>query len=211
VTGGQVTYFDGGARFTRSGGYDPVEVSVPNDTGLVNYAGIYIGLSNVNRDDTDLAPIPSGISPSIRPYQASVVNGSIFITVSFGESTIKGAIYDRILTLPVLNDAREQVVDPLTGLDTFEVSVPDLILTPTTVASDGSFSGSAEIPSPTTVGSYGGIIGGADSEAIADAVYVEEHFEDANGGEEEYGIFVIGQCGTAANTDPALCASGAAE
>ena len=49
VTGGQVTYFDGGARFTRSGGYDPVEVSVPNDTGLVNYAGTYIGLSNVNR------------------------------------------------------------------------------------------------------------------------------------------------------------------
>ena len=31
------------------------------------------------------------------------------------------------------------------------------------------------------------------------------------GEEEEYGIFVLGQCGTSASNDPALCASGAAE
>jgi hypothetical protein len=48
VTGGQFSYYDGGTLFTRTGTYDPVTVSEPDDTGLVSYAGSYIGLSNAN-------------------------------------------------------------------------------------------------------------------------------------------------------------------
>jgi hypothetical protein len=36
--------------------YDPVVADADNNTGLVSYAGAYIGLCNVNGVNTDLAP-----------------------------------------------------------------------------------------------------------------------------------------------------------
>ena len=56
VTAGQFTYYDGGTLFNRTGTYDPVVADAANNTGLVSYAGAYIGLSNVNGVNTDLAP-----------------------------------------------------------------------------------------------------------------------------------------------------------
>ncbi|MFT4707674.1 MAG: hypothetical protein ACI9PU_001516 [Ascidiaceihabitans sp.] len=114
-------------------------------------------------------------------------------------------------TRPVLDDDRRQVVDPVTGLNTFELNVPDLILLPTAVADDGTFSGAVEISGPVSVGSYAGILSGAQSKAIAGGIKVEDHFGDETGGEEEYGNFILGQCGTSASNDPALCAACATE
>ena len=202
VTGGQFTYYDGGTLYTRTGAYDPVEVSESNDTGLVSYAGSYIGLSNVTGVDTDLTPTAGTPPTAILPTQASVVNGSIFINVDFADNELKGIIYNRTLTIP---DPDPALVPPLVEI------LPNLILVPTPVSSDGNFNGTVEIPGRTVVGAYGGILGGENSNALAGSLYSDNHFEDQRGDEEEYGIFVLGQCGTAASNDPALCASGAAE
>ena len=200
VTGGQFSYYDGGALYTRSGVYDPVVAGENNDTGLVSYAGSYIGLSNVNGPNTDLLPVDGTIPGDILPTQASVVNGSIFINVSFGDNELKGVVYDRSVILP----------DAVTGTN-FTYNLPNLLLVPTVVADDGTFNGTVEISGPTLVGTYGGILGGPNSEAVAGGIFVAEHFDDAVGGEEEYGVFVLGQCGTAANNDPVLCTTGGVE
>jgi len=209
VTGGQFTYSDGGTLYTRTGAYDPVEVSESNDTGLVSYAGSYIGLSNVTGVDTDLTPTAGTPPTAILPTQASVVNGSIFINVDFADNELKGIIYDRTLTIP----GTEPTPDPDPALvPPVDEILPNLILVPTSVSSDGSFNGTVEIPGRTIVGAYGGILGGENSNTIAGSLYSDNHFEDQRlGEEEEYGIFVLGQCGTSASNDPALCASGAAE
>ena len=200
VTGGQFTYYDGGSLFTRTGAYDPVTVSEPGDTGLVSYAGSYIGMSNVNGVNTDLTPTVGTPPADILPYQASTVNGSIFINVDFVQNRIKGLIYRRTLTVP----------NAITGAPVLE-NVPNLILVPTDVASDGTFTAAVQISPFTDVGNYAGVLGGSDSEAIAGSLYADNHFNDLRGGEEEYGIFVLGKCGAATSNDPALCASGAAE
>ena len=128
------------------------------------------------------------------------MNGRIFINVDFVQNRIGGLIYSRTLTVP----------DPTTGAPVIE-NVPNLILVPTNLADDGTFTSTVQISPFTDVGNYAGVLGGSDSEAIAGSLYVDNHFDDQRGREEEYGIFVLGKCGTAASNDPALCASGAAE
>ena len=149
--------------------------------------------------NTDLTPTAGTPPTEILPSQASTVNGSIFINVDFVQNRIKGLIYRRTLTVP----------DPVTGAAVIE-NVPNLILVPTDVADDGTFTSTVQISPFTDVGNYAGVLGGSDSEAIAGSLYVGKHFDDQPSG-EEYGIFVLGKCGTAASNDPALCASGAAE
>lgn len=83
VTGGQFTYYNGGSLFTRTGAYDPVTVSEPGDTGLVSYACSDIGMSIVNGVNTDLTSTVGTPPADILSYQASTVNGSIFINVGF--------------------------------------------------------------------------------------------------------------------------------
>ena len=127
------------------------------------------------------------------------MNGRIFINVDFAQNRIGGLIYSRTLTVPNLT----------TGAPVIE-NVPNLILVPTDVADDGTFTSTVQISPFTDVGNYAGVLGGSDSEAIAGSLYVGKHFDDQPSG-EEYGIFVLGKCGTAASNDPAVCASGAAE
>jgi hypothetical protein len=195
VTGGQFTQYEGGAVYSRNGSYSPAPVSAQNSQGLVEYAGSYIGLSNVNGPTTDITPVVGTPSPGIVTSQASQVNGDMFIVVDFGNSTLRGVIQNRVLT----------AINNNTGATVIE-NVPDLALIKTDVADDGTFNGSVEILGNTDVGTFAGILGGPESEAIAGGIFVDNHFEDQREGEEEFGIFVLGQCGTSSTNDPATCA-----
>lgn len=180
VTGGQFTYFTGGATYARTGGYDPIQGNQDSDQGLVTYAGEYIGLSDLNGPDTDLLPVPA-VDVSVTPAQASVVNGRIFINVEFDTGEVAGTVYER------------QIV-----LEGGTIDIPDLYLSPGTVDNDGFFNSEVDVfldGSRQTVGEYGGVIGGVDSDALAGGLYVVDHISNDIDDEEEYGTFVLGRCG----------------
>lgn len=193
ATGGQFTFFNGGAQYTRTGAYDPQDVT--STTGLVTYAGTYAGLSNVNGPGTDLLPVAAGTPSQVRPSQAAPVTGSVFINVDFADDSLSGTIYNREIT--ILGSATP-------------VGIPNVVLVPTTLDANGQFSGDAQwIDSDTgqrnTAGEYGGIIGGQNASAMAGGVNMEEHMDDLFEDEIEFGTFVLGRCGTPEGTDP-LCA-----
>lgn len=195
VTGGQFTYYSGGTNFGRTGSYDPIVPSEADDRGLVTYAGEYIGLSNLNGAETDLLPAPAidpdgGGGSSVQPSQASVIEGRVLINVEFSTNQVAGEVYDRVI-----------YPDPtaVSSAGRTEIELGDIILVPTTMADDGTFVGDVELPgNRQDIGGYSGNIGGPDSNVLAGSLYAEEHFgSDPNvGGEEEYGIFVLGRCGS---------------
>lgn len=191
VTGGQFGFFTGGTSFQRTGAFDPIPGNQQADTGLVSYSGDYVGLSDVEGQNTDLLPVPGSVNAP-RPAQAAVVTGRVFINVEFDTGELSGAIFDRQVTTGNRFDTSATVVPNL----------PSLLLEPTQLNEDGTFASNVEITTSggtrRAAGEYAGIIGGPNSEAIAGSLYVEEHFEDALEvtGEEEYGIFVLGRCGT---------------
>ncbi len=192
VTGGQFTYYNGGGAYARDGNYDPPAVTA--DTGLVSYAGDYVGLTNIAGDGDDLLPVTPGVDDSLLPGQSAKVTGKIFINVDFGDNNLSGSVYDRQL------DARDDTLASGTVLD-----VEDLTLVPTTIESDGSFFGDVELTGDRTDrGDYGGIFGGEDAEAVAGVIFVSDHLIDGTNAEEEYGVFVLGKCGTAVETS-AIC------
>ncbi len=186
VTGGQFRFFSGGVAYRRDGGFDPIVPDDATDRGLVTYAGEYIGLSDINGPNTDLLPVPGGVPTSVQPAQAAPVRGTAFINVEFATNNLAGIVTERQVDV--------------NGLGT--VAIPDLILVPTTLATDGSFAGSVQSDDQRPVGDYGGVIGGVQSDAIAGGLYATEHFGDSGPlstvtDEEEYGIFVLGRCGSA--------------
>ena len=190
ATGGQFTYYTGGAEFRRSGGFDPVTPNEGADRGLVTYAGEYVGLANIDGPEDDLLAIPANnpvTNASVLPSTAAVVSGDIFINVEFDRNSVAGEVFNRD-------------VDTSAGAD---LAVADLILVPTTLASDGTFTGNVELEGDrASLGQYSGVLGGTDSDALAGGLFANEHFGDdgALGGvtnEEEYGVFVLGRCGTA--------------
>lgn len=212
VTGGQFTYYSGGVTYKRAGGFDPVIPDAANDRGLASYAGAYVGLSNLDGPDNDLnrTGLPGGLDPSVTPGQAAVVNGSALINVEFATNNLKGEIYDRSITLPQRDATTGDILRDAGGnaLTTVVSGLPDLILVPTTLQGDGTFAGTVELNGTRAeVGDYGGIVGGPSSDGVAGGVFASEHFDTAITvtGEEEYGVFVIGRCGTALQDDPALC------
>jgi hypothetical protein len=201
ITGGQFRHYSGGTLYTRDPGEDYEPIVDNNGDGVIaTYAGKYIGLSNVWGVDTDLLPLTGTIDSSVVPHQASIVNGTIRINVDFSDKIIKGGITQRTLTVPEY--------DPLTIETETQEVLPTLLLVPTTVADDGTFSGEVEIPNPLTVGTYAGILGGPDSNAIAGGLFADNHFDDQRVGEEEYGIFVLGRCGTTASNGAIECTTG---
>lgn len=200
VTGGQFTYYSGGVRYGRAGGFDPAPINEANDTGLVTYAGQYAGLTNLNGPDTDLLTVDSAIPGAVIPSQGGPVTGRVFINVSFADNNLAGVIYDR------------RVDSAAYG----QFAVSNLILVPTELAADGTFTGEVEFPGiRQDVGSYAGLIGANDGEAMAGGIFVDDHYGDTlvdmNGNplldgngdrvtisnEEEFGIFVLGRCGGA--------------
>jgi hypothetical protein len=187
VTGGQFTYYSGGVNYGRAGGFQPVPASEANDTGLVTYAGQYIGLSNVNGPDTDLATVPGGVGNAVIPSQAATVTGRIFVNVSFDDQNLAGTIYERRL-------------DTVGGT----LAVPDLVLVPTELAENGTFSGDIEVRGDRNDrGDYAGTIGANQGQAMAGGIFASGHFGDGSSDVEEYGVFVLGRCnGPVADPSP---------
>lgn len=199
VTGGQFGFFTGGASFDRDGSFDPIPGNQADDTGLVSYSGDYIGLSDLEGQNTDLLTVPASVVAP-RPAQAAVVTGRIFINVEFETNELSGAVFDREITTGTRFDP---------AVSTTTTGLPSLLLSPTQLNDDGEFNSTVEIDTGTrtTVGEYAGVIGGTDSEAIAGGLYAAEHFDDVIDvtGEEEYGVFVLGRCGTNQTDHGAEC------
>lgn len=185
MTGGQFGFFQGGTTYGRSGNYSEPDTSQPG-TGIVSYAGTYVGLLNIDGDTGDLIDPSNGTNPAILPGQAAEITGDVFINADFGDREVKGRIYNR------------QVTD-LPG-----TTVENLTFNPTTIASDGSFTGDASANGG-TVGQYGGVFSGSDAAAVAGSVHATGHIDALNTGTtpiEEFGIFVLDSC-DGASADPA--------
>lgn len=180
VSGGQFGHYFGGAYYERDGAFDPPDTTVAG--GVVHYAGSYVGVMNVSGDGGDLLPVAPGTDPSLLPSQAAEVIGDIFITADFSDNTTDGIIYNR-------------------SVPDFGVNETDLELAPAAIATDGTFTGDVQQNSGSaTVGSWAGIFGGTDSAVVAGTLFVTNHTDNFNN-EEEYGTFVLDQCGTA-GADP---------
>lgn len=182
VSGGQFNRYFGGTYY-ESDSYTPA-------TGQVSYAGNYVGLTNVASPGGDLLPVPAGTDPSLVPRQAAAVTGDIFLNANFADNSVNGGIYNRTL------------VDYATAL-------PSLALIATDIATDGSFTGDVEYTGVVgqNIGTYAGIFAGPGAESVAGGVRLTEWDGQGNplgfANEEEYGLFVLDQCGTASGTDPA--------
>lgn len=182
VSGGQFGHFFGGSSYGRDGSFDPPGVAVSG--GLVSYAGNYIGLLNVAGDGGDLLPVAPGTPNEVRPKQAAEVTGSILITADFADMSVNGIVYDRV------------AVDAGAALE-------DLELAPGDIAANGTFAGKVTQNGGTNSrGDYGGLFGGTNSSAVAGTLHATDHISGITN-PEEYGLFVLGQCGTP-GADP-LC------
>ena len=209
--GGQANRVLQGAIYQREGGF-----SAPTDapTGMVSYAGTYVGVSNAPTLPVNpISPQPPS-DPSLPGLGGARVTGQVFMNADFNAQgmTVEGAIYDRQL---------------------IELGVPleSVILVQTELAADGTFSGNAERPERyvlpsglilsgadrTDIGDYGGVIGGSQAGSLAGVLVIGANgvyrtdVLDADGrptvldpAAVETGIFVIDRC-DAANTHP-ICA-----
>ncbi|MEL7092266.1 MAG: thymidylate synthase [Pseudomonadota bacterium] len=192
VTGGQFQTFNGGSIY-GSTTTDFDLTTVAEDTGLVTYAGSYVGVTDIRGDGTDLATVGGTVDPAILPNQAAPVTGDIFINVDFSDATLEGIITNRVL----------DPADSLLGPGQTTLNVPDIVLLPTGISNDGSFAGDVAIGGGTSLddtGDYGGIFGGDEGQAVAGGIYIVDHLVSSTATEEEYGIFVLGRCGSALQT-----------
>jgi hypothetical protein len=174
VAGGQFGYYFGGSTYSRNGTY-----SAPA-SGQVTYVGNYVGLTNSAGDGGDLLAPPAGTDPFSTPNQSAEITGRVTMTANFNSAAVEGAVTNRV------------VVDGATP-------VIDLELQSTGIESSGTFAGSVtQLSGTKAVGDYGGIFGGTGASAVAGTLFVNGHITSNS---EEYGMFVLSQCGTA-NADP---------
>jgi len=175
----------------RDGAYDPPDVTT--DSGLVTYAGRYVGLTNLgDPNGSDLLP-PVSDDPELVVPQALIIHGDTFINADFADNAVEGNIFNRELLDTDLNVISE---------------LPSIVLVVTDIAADGTFAGTVEYDtsdplsgadSSILIGSYAGIFGGTDSDSVAGGVQLSQF--DGVGqnlgldGEAESGIFVLDQCG----------------
>ncbi|UWQ47002.1 thymidylate synthase [Leisingera aquaemixtae] len=183
ATGGQFGYYFAGANYGRSGAYSAPATDQPSG-GLVSYAGSYIGLLNVAGSGEDLLPVTPGTPTDVLPTQAAEITGDVLINADFTDNAVNGLIYNRAVR------------------DDGSVSPTNLELAPTAIASDGTFSGLATI-NQQSVGEYGGVFSGTNAASVAGGVHATGHITEYGPEIEEYGVFVLGQCG-GASSDP-LC------
>ena len=203
VTGGQFNRVFAGNYAERDGGFTPPPTTPT--TGLVSYAGNYVGMTNGGPD----LPAPPGTPAEVNPNAPNVVTGQIFINADFADNSVNGAIYDRTLETPG---------------GTALIPIPSVVLIATSIADDGTFDGTVEYSLVqgnaavlgdfsdavgTSIGSYGGVFGGPQAEAVGGAVVLTEWDgpQDPRGieGELEWGVFVLDQCGTP-GANAAICA-----
>ncbi len=174
VTGGQFEHYFGGGVYGRSGSFAPPD---PNGNAVVSYAGDYVGLLNAPGDGGDLLPVSPGTPNSVRPVQAAEVTGRVLINADFADNQVNGIVFNR-----------NWVDNPGTTLS-------DLALKPTAIdPTNGTFEGEVTINLQNR-GTYGGIFGGTDASEVAGAMFAKDHIDGVTN-EEEYGLFVLQQCGT---------------
>lgn len=176
--GGQNQFYYGGAYYERTGAFDAPAIGSGPGAGQVSYAGDYAGVTNVGvPGNPDAIPVAPGTPPAILPSQPARVTGDIFLNVNFQDNLVNGTIYNRIIT-------------------DVGFSLDDVILIPTAIRTDGTFSGTVEGEAPNendVSGEYGGIFGGTDSSSVAGAVHLTE-FDGILENEQEHGIFVLTEC-----------------
>lgn len=168
VTGGLDGYYNGGATYSRSGGFDRPAANAQNAD--IRYDGEYIGLMNYPDNGSVLLPVPPGTDPAITPDQAARVHGDARIDADFSNNRVKGLIYNR------------KYVDRDLDLEELEIA-------PTEIAEDGTFSGSVTVAKQNK-GEYGGTFGGTQSNAVAGGLFAKDHVDGLDN-EEEYGLFVL--------------------
>ena len=123
-----------------------------------------------------------GTEPGLIPAQASRVTGNVFINAEFGDNVVNGLIYNR------------------TNLDANE-QLNNVVLIVSTINSNGSFLGKVQSQpvdgtAPVAIGDYGGTFGGLNASGVAGGVHLENYLDNVEN-EQEYGIFVLTQCGLA--------------
>ncbi len=198
-TGGPRNRVFAGGFYERDGGYTPPAVSPTS--GLVSYAGSYVGLTNVDGDGSDLIPVAPGTPPELIPSEAAEITGDAFLQADFADNSVEGNITNRVL------------VDRGTPLGS-------IVLVQTGIEADGTFSGTqveydllaypGENVVGTDIGDYGGIFGGPDASGVAGIVQLDQ-FDGPNDeelgfeAETEVGIFVLDQCGQP--VDASICAN----
>ena len=180
--GGQFNRYFGGTQYIRSGNYTP-------DTGLASYAGTYAGVTNVgDASGDDLLTTPPGTDASTAPSQSARVSGNVFLNVDFGENAVNGSVYDRVL----IRDASDA---------TQNLDLPSVVMVLGSIDSLGEFTGTVEYDADNaTAGTYAGVFGGTNASSVAGLLYLSQFDGTGNPlgfeNEEEYGVFVISQCGS---------------
>lgn len=175
--GGQSTTFFAGGFYERSGGS-----TVPT-SGLVRYAGIYAGITNLaDLDQDQRLANTTGAPASALPSQPRQTTGRVFINVDFSEGKLDGQILDRAFT-----DGE---------------ALPTVNLFEGTVDSDGLISGSGRFADTalTSAGTYAGALSN-NAVNLAGVVHLETIYlpTDPRDGtfDTEVGVFVLPQCGSA--------------
>lgn len=178
MDGGQFTKYFGGTYYGRN-----EDFTAPSPDGLVSYAGTYAGISNLNAAGNELLA-PSGTpDPAILPSQPAQVAGDVFLNADFGDGSVNGAITNR--TWVNLDPAAVAVIGS---------TLPNVFLIPTNITADGTFEGAVENAEQEGLGTYGGIFGGDGATAVAGSIFIENYLEGIDS-ENEFGIFVLMQCG----------------
>ncbi|PUB16239.1 hypothetical protein [Yoonia sediminilitoris] len=174
--GGQFLKFFGGVTYSATDYVAPT-------SGLASYAGRYAGLLNLGRTDDLLDN--SGATGSVVPSRSTTVTGNVFINADFTDSSLNGAIQNRV------NEG---------GTPS---AAPEIVLTPDAINADGTFRGAVEFVnsggSVSSIGTYSGAFGGTDASSVAGGIAIQD-FDDASDDEKEFGIFVLSQCGQGAPT-----------
>ena len=184
--GGQFNIYLSGATFIALEAFvNPTSSLTGSENGLVSYAGTYAGVTNMGAVGGLLLTPTTTVDPGLLPRQTLTVQGQIFLNVDFGDNSINGRVYDRSW-----GNTPQPHYTPTYDDEGF---LPDIVLTVASINDAGEFYGDAQTSAQVHIGSYGGVFGGANAEGVAGAIFVEDHVGVDNA--DEYGIFVLTQCG----------------
>lgn len=201
--GGQFNYVYSGLKYERTGAYTPpVATGEGPGRGQVSYKGKYAGLLNGGGDQSEAIALPTGrdFAESEIPGQAARVTGDVFVNANFANNLVNGVVKNRnavdIFIPSVTTDPASPYFNDGSGL-----KLQDVVMTPTSIAANGTFEGTAENPLKEKVGIFGGVFGGANASSIAGGI----NLEDVNTAAGikiptalERGVFVLDQCGLTA-------------
>ncbi|MGO4908846.1 hypothetical protein ACEN2J_11005 [Pseudorhodobacter sp. W20_MBD10_FR17] len=131
--GGQFNESNGGAYYSRTGGYTPPDATVIGPgTGQVSYKGKYAGLLNGGggRDEALVIDPARDTAESEIPYQPAQVTGDVFMNANFATNKTVGIVKNR----------SAEILGTSTSLE-------DLVLTQSAIATNGTFNGVTQRPS----------------------------------------------------------------